>query len=605
MCGIAGIYGHDGNLKARKKLIKQMTETLKRRGPDDVGYLIDDYVLFGHRRLAIRDIKKGKQPMTYKEYTIIYNGELYNMDEVRNLLIAKGYRFKTHSDTEVLLKGYVEFKEKILDMIEGIYAFAIYDGNSVFLARDHFGVKPLFYSKIENTFIFASEIKSILASKLVKPVINIRSLQELLALGPSKTPGSGIFKDINELKPAHYLIYKNGKIQINRYWNVEEQECDDTFEETKEKVCELIRSSVKKQMVSDIPIATLLSGGLDSSIITAIVSNEFRKEKKRLTTYSIDYEDNDKYFKSNRFQVSEDKRFIKIMSNKFKTNHCYKVITQKQLASTLKESLFARDYPGMADIDSSLYWFSKKISRKHRVVLSGEGADEIFGGYPWFCNPVVRDREYFPWINNLAERNNLLKKELQEKLNLKDFVKERYEETIKEMPSVSKEKKIKELFYINMIWFMPTLLERKDRMTMRTSVEARVPYVDKKLVQYLWNIPWQYKFYQSKEKGLLREAFKDLLPDEIAIRKKNPYPKTHNPKYTKMVCKLLSRRLKNKKSVLYQIFDADKIKELISTSGSCFRTPWFGQLMTGPQLIAYLYQFDIWAEKYKIILEIN
>lgn len=600
MCGFVGWYNDKENIKKHQKMIKKMNKSLKHRGPDDHQYDISDHLLLGHNRLSIIDLKNGVQPMKYKNYTIVYNGEIYNTNVIKKLLIEKGYIFTTTSDTEVLLKGYICFKEKILNMIEGIYAFAIYNQEELFLARDRLGVKPLFYSHMGNDFLFASEIKAILKSKIVKPIITKDSLSQLLSLGPSRVPGSGIFKDIYELRPAHYLTYKDGQINIQRYWNVASKEFNDTFEESVINIRELLTDSIKRQMVSDVPIACFLSGGLDSSIITAVVSKNYDDVLK---TFSIDYEDNNKYFKGNAFQISEDKSFIDIMRKTFSTNHYFEIISQKKLAKLLKKSVVARDYPGMADIDSSLYWFSKQIKKEVKVALSGECADEIFGGYPWFYNEKIRKRDNFPWIDSLDERNNLLKEELKDKLKLKDYVSKAYEDIIKEIPEDSDE--FKKLFYINMIMFMPTLLERKDRMTMMASLEARVPFADTKLIEYLWNVPWEYKFYHNKEKGLLREAFKDILPNEIFDRKKNPYPKTHHPKYTKIVTKMLRKRLKRKSNVIYKIFDKDKIRELIETNGSSFKTPWFGQLMTGPQLLAYLYQFDVWADKYKIILEIN
>lgn len=600
MCGFVGWYNDKENIKKHQKMIKKMNKSLKHRGPDDHQYDISDHLLLGHNRLSIIDLKNGVQPMKYKNYTIVYNGEIYNTNEIKKLLIEKGYTFTTTSDTEVLLKGYICFKEKILNVIEGIYAFAIYNQEELFLARDRLGVKPLFYSHMGNDFLFASEIKAILKSKIVKPIITKDSLSQLLSLGPSRVPGSGIFKDIYELRPAHYLIYKDGQINIQRYWNVASKEFNDTFEESVIKIRELLTDSIKRQMVSDVPIACFLSGGLDSSIITAVVSKNYDDVLK---TFSIDYEDNNKYFKGNAFQISEDKSFIDIMRKTFSTNHYFEIISQRKLAKLLKKSVVARDYPGMADIDSSLYWFSKQIKKEVKVALSGECADEIFGGYPWFYNEKIRKRDNFPWIDSLGERNNLLKEELKDKLKLKDYVSKAYKDIIKEIPEDSDE--FKKLFYINMIMFMPTLLERKDRMTMMASLEARVPFADTKLIEYLWNVPWEYKFYHNKEKGLLREAFKDILPNEIFDRKKNPYPKTHHPKYTKIVSKMLRKRLKRKNNVIYKIFDKDKIRELIETNGSSFKTPWFGQLMTGPQLLAYLYQFDVWADKYKIILEID
>lgn len=604
MCGIVGWINKNENIFNKKRTLKKMTKTLKYRGPDTTGYYFKDDVLFGHKRLSIIDIKCGNQPMQYKNYVIIYNGELYNTEEIKNKLIKDNYTFETNSDTEVLLKGYAQYKEKILDMIEGIYAFSIYDGRDVFIARDRLGVKPLFYTKIDNDFIFASEIKALLKNPKIKPIINKRSLQEILSLGPSKIPGSGIYKNIYELRPGHYLKYEGGNINIKRYWNVKDKKINDTFEISSIKVKKLLTDSIKRQMVSDVGISCFLSGGLDSSIITSICSNELKKQNKTLDTYSIDYEDNDKYFISNKFQISRDNKFIEIMKEKFKTNHNYKIISQKKLSKTLKESVIARDYPGMADIDSSLYWFSKEIRKEHKVILSGECADEIFGGYPWFYNEEVRNREDFPWIDSLDERINLLKSTLKDKLNLKEFVHNECNKTLKEINIKGKDSNLKKLFYLNMTWFMPTLLDRKDRMTMRASLEARVPFADTKLIEYLWNVPWKYKFKDNIEKGLLRDSFKDILPNEILNRKKNPYPKTHNPKYATMVTKLLKKRLKKKNSILYKIFDEEKLNELIKTKGESFKTPWFGQLMTGPQLLAYLYQFDIWAKKYKVILDI-
>lgn len=603
MCGITGWMNKNENLRNKKKIIKKMTKTLKYRGPDSTGYFISDDVLLGHKRLAIIDPEKGKQPMKYDNYVIVYNGEIYNTDSIRKKLIKKGYSFNTTSDTEVILKGYACYKEKIVEKLEGIFAFAIYDGKDLFLARDRLGVKPLFYTQIDGNFLFASEIKALLKNDLVQPIIDKESLQELLGLGPSKIPGSGIFKGIKELRAAHYLTYKAGIIDIKRYWNVKDKKFDDTFEVCSTKVRRMLMDSIKRQMVSDVGISTFLSGGLDSSIITAVVSNELKKQNQVLDTYSIDYEDNDKYFKANKFQVSKDKKFIDIMKNAFKTNHTYEVISQRKLAKTLKESVIARDYPGMADIDSSLFWFSKQIRKEHKVILSGECADEIFGGYPWFYRKEIRERENFPWIDSLDERISLIKKDLAQKLDLKNFVKEKCELTLSEI-NVSDDENLKKLFYLNMTWFMPTLLDRKDRMTMRASLEARVPFADTKLIEYLWNVPWEYKYRNNQEKGLLRHAFKNILPKEIIDRKKNPYPKTHNPKYTKIMIKLLKKRLKNKKSVLYKIFDYDKLMNLIETGGESFKTPWFGQLMTGPELLAYLYQFDIWTVKYKIILDI-
>lgn len=365
---------------------------------------------------------------------------------------------------------------------------------------------------------------------------------------------------------------KNGNVDIKRYWNLETKECNDTFEEAKEKVKQLLTDSIKRQMVSDVGIATLLSGGLDSSLITAVVA---KNKDDKLTTYSIDYEDNDKYFKKTDFTVSLDEYYIDIMSKAFNTEHKYKTITQDDVVKYLRESLYARDYPGMTDIEASLLWFSKEISKDYKVILSGECADEFFGGYPWFYRKELNDRELFPWINNLEYRQNLLNDNLKKEINLKEIVEEEYKNTINELSEKDRDKKDKRLFYINMTHFMQCLLDRKDRNTMYATIEARVPFADTKLVEYLWNLPFEYKYNKSTEKYLLREAFRGEIPDEVLDRKKNPYPKTHHPKFKEEVSKLLRKRLENKDSKLYKIFNIEEINKLLDEDDSNDILPWY------------------------------
>ena len=593
MCAILGVLQKK---EFNQELFKDMLELMNNRGKDNTGYYFSNNIYLGHKRLAIRDLDNGNQPMFYKDYVIIYNGEIYNTKELKDDLLNKGYSFATTSDTEVILKGYAEYKVKILDKLEGIFSFAIYNKRKkeLFIARDRFGVKPLFYAKKKNRFIFSSMIKPILKSKIVKPILTKKELAEILSLGPSKRSGSGVFKDINELRPAHYLIYKNNKIKIKRYWQLKSKKCTDNFEEAKLKVFKILTDSIKRQMVSDIPIATLLSGGLDSSLITAITAIN---SKDKLTTYSIDYEDNSKYFKKNNFTVSEHKHYIDVMSKTFNTNHQYKTITQNDVVKLLEDTLNLRDYPGMTDIDSSLYWFSKEISKNHKVILSGECADEIFGGYPWFYRKELDN--LFPWINNIDYRQKLLNPNI--KINLNKILKKEYKRMIKELSRKDRKDKYKKLFYINMTHFMTTLLDRKDRMTMGATIEARVPFADTKLIEYLWNLPFDYKYKEGCEKYLLRVAFKDIIPDEVLYRKKNPYPKTHHPYFLNEVKKLLKERLKN--GNLDKIFNIDEINKLLEDNND-YDIPWFGQLMTKPQLIAYLYQFDLWIEKYNIEIKL-
>lgn len=533
-------------------------------------------------------------------YKIVYDGRLYNKKELKSMLQEEECTFESDSDEEIILKGYIKFKEKILDLLDGMYAFVIYNSKYTFMARDRLGIKPLFYTRKNDYFLFSTKIGNLFKGKMVKPIINIQGLRELLALGPSRKPGSGIYKNIYELKPGHYLIYRHKKIKIKKYWDLKNKEYKDSFDDAVKSVRQLVKESVKKQI--DTNFVALLSGGLDSSIISAISSKE---KKEKLRTYSIDYEGNSLYFKSNSYQTSEDRYYIDIFKNKFGNEHTYKVITQKKLARYLKEAMIARDFPGMADIDSSLLWFSHELKKDVDVILSGEGADEIFGGYPWFYKEELQNIKGFPWMRFIEKREELVNKSIRKKLKIQKTMYREYKKTIKQTPK-DKDKtkrKHKELLYLNIKWFLPTLLERKHRMTSSALIEARVPFLDHNLIEYLWNVPFEYKYYNNKEKGLLREAFKNELPEEIIDRKKNPYPKTHHPKYTKIIIQLLHKRLKRPGTQFFKIFDKEKVQELLDSKGKSFPTPWFGQLMTGPQLIAYLYQFDLWLEEYDIILD--
>lgn len=612
MCGITGWVDFQRNMQNETDTLRKMTETLAKRGPDDTNIWTDTHVGFGHKRLVVVDAEGGKQPMTRTKnghrYIICYNGELYNTEDIRKELLIKGYSFHGHSDTEVLLSAYIEWEEKCVDFLNGIFAFAVWDERKqqLFIGRDRLGVKPLFYAEVNKGFIFGSELKALLGHPDMKAEINREGLSEILALGPSRSPGTGVFKGIRELRPAHALTLSASKgLRIWRYWNVKSENHTDSEEETIEKVRFLFKDAVERQLVSDVPLCTFLSGGVDSSAITAIAAMEYEKAGKGpLHTYSIDYEGNDQFFQANEFQPNSDAAFIKQMTQEFNTVHNNRVITQEDLAAYLREAVQVRDLPGMADIDSSLLWFCRDIKKDFVVGLSGECADEIFGGYPWFHRPEDLKRQGFPWMRSIHERQGLLKEGWQQKLKLEEYMMARFNETVAETPQLDGENALeagrRELFYLNMTWFMATLLDRKDRMSMGASLEVRVPFADHRLVEYVWNIPWELKMYGNREKGLLRKALEGILPHDVLYRKKSPYPKTHNPKYIGEVQNLLSEIMKNKSSVLYEFFNEEKLKKIIETEGAAFKEPWFGQLMTGPQLLAYLVQLDYWFEDYGI-----
>ncbi|MCM3094603.1 asparagine synthase (glutamine-hydrolyzing) [Priestia megaterium] len=605
MCGITGWVDLKRSLLNETATITKMADTLSKRGPDDTNVWTQQHVAFGHKRLVVVDPQGGRQPMTREKneqlYTLCYNGELYNTEDIRKELLKRGYQFQGHSDTEVLLTSYIEWKESCVDHFNGIFAFSIWDeaNEKLFIARDRMGVKPLFYRSYEGGIQFASELKAILAHPEVKAEVGLDGLAEVFGLGPSRSPGHGVFKEINELRPAHALTLTRNGLKIWRYWNVKSEQHTDDLGETTEKVKFLVQDAIVRQLVSDVPVCTFLSGGVDSSAITAIAANAFKESGKgSLHTYSIDYEDNDKFFKANEFQPNSDGTYIKLMSDTFQTNHHRCIISTEDLVQHLTEAVEVRDLPGMADVDSSLLWFCREIKQEFVVSLSGECADEIFGGYPWFHRKHDLSSDTFPWMRSLDARIDLLQSSWRKKLQLEDYVRARYEETLKEVPELEGESledaQRRKLFYLNQIWFMTTLLDRKDRMSMGASLEVRVPFADHRLVEYAWNIPWEMKMTGNKEKGILRKALEGILPHDVLYRKKSPYPKTHNPAYTKAVTVWLQSLLQDKQSPLHEFFDKQQLKHIIDTGGEGFKAPWFGQLMTGPQLLAHLAQIHVW-----------
>ena len=609
MCGIAGWVNFSESLKSNSKIIKKMTDILERRGPDSEGIYESENVLLGHRRLIVVDPEGGEQPMIKiingNKYVLVYNGELYNTEELRKSLLEEGYFFDSYSDTEVLLMSYIAWGVNCIKKFNGIFAFAIYDEEKeqVFLVRDQMGVKPLFYSINNKNIIFASEIKAILANPMVKAQIDREGITELFALGPAVVPGKAIYKNILEIAPANCLLISKENIKVWEYWKVTLQENKETVEEAAEHVRLLLFDAIKRQLVGDVPICTFLSGGLDSSAISAIAAEEFRNRGKILNTYSIDYKDNEKYFKSSLFQPTSDKYWVFRMAEFIKSNHKNVVLNHKDLVLALKESTLARDLPGMADIDSSLLLFCKEIRKNFVVSLSGECADEIFGGYPWYTNEEMLNAKTFPWSRAVGMRKSILNEKIK-KFNIEECAEYEYLKTLKEVPHFENEDKknyrMKEMFYLNLKWFMVNLLNRKDRCSMYNSLEVRVPFADIRIVEYAFNLPAEIKLLHGREKGILRKALEGVLPEDVVYRKKSPYPKTHNPIYTEMVCKEMNKILSDNNSPILEIIDKKVVKEIVDTEGKSYTTPWFGQLMTGPQLIAYLIQLNIWMKEYNV-----
>lgn len=357
------------------------------------------------------------------------------------------------------------------------------------------------------------------------------------------------------------------------------------------------------------PLCTFLSGGLDSSIITKFASDYCEKQGlPPLDTYSIDYVDNDKNFVKSDFQPNSDGFYIDLMNTNLHTNHHKIVIDTPELADALEDAMIARDMPGMADIDSSLLLFCKNVKKQMTVALTGECADEIFGGYPWFFREDALKSNTFPWSISLTERQKLLNPYIGNKINLKEYIDYRYQESLSEVEILdsdsSETAEKRKISHLTLNWFMQTLLDRSDRMAMYNGFELRVPFCDYRLAQYVWNIPWEWKALKGREKGLLRYICKDFLPEDIIYRKKSPYPKTHNPTYLAKVKQMLTKIMEDKNAPINDLLNHDYILEILNTDGKAFSRPWFGQLMVGPQLMAYLCQVNMWLEKYQPKIEL-
>jgi len=611
MCGIAGWVDLKDNIEGQGIVIRDMVHSLIPRGPDAEGIWMSPHALLGHRRLIVVDPEGGAQPMNRSRnganYTITYNGELYNTLEIRRDLENIGYRFQTrNSDTEVLLTAYMEWGEECVNRLNGIFAFAIWDEarESLFMARDRLGVKPLFYTQKGSKLIFASEIKALLAHPQVEAVIDETGLAEIFVLGPARTPGQGIFKGISELRPGHRLIFDYKGVYKQRYWCLESFPHLEDLDTTSCHLRELFQDTVKRQLVADVPVCTFLSGGLDSSAITAVASLAFREQGlPPLKTFSVDYIENENYYHSNSFETSADAPWAQRVSDFLGTEHHAIFINNSELADALVPSLHANDLPGMTDIDSSLFLFCREIRKQAVVALSGECADEILGGYPWFRQKEV---DSFPWIRMLNDRTAYLSPELVHKINPEIYNREKYREALAEVPYLEgespSEARVREMFYLNITRFMPTLLDRKDRMSMAWGLEVRVPFSDHRLVEYIWNIPWAMKNHNGMSKGILRRALGGLLPDEVLQRQKSPYPKTHHPIYGRAVRAELKEVLNNQSSPLLALVNLKALKDILASGKPFLNLPWFGQLMGDVQFMAYLLQVNRLLLKYKVRL---
>nr|MBP3598690.1 asparagine synthase (glutamine-hydrolyzing) [Eubacterium sp.] len=625
MCGIAGFYQNNRDFlspeyggtspenKWRTRLLN-MQHSIKHRGPDDDNILLFSHVGLAHTRLSIRDIDGGKQPMTNSYHgrtaTIVYNGEIYNTHELRAKLSSYAMRWSTTSDTEVILKGFLAMGENFFPLLNGIFSFAIYVHNSeeLLLVRDPLGVKPLFYQEFGDALVFGSEPKALFAYGIT-PEADTNCWNEIFALGPARTLGSGGFKHMKEVLPGHYLCYSPARTASRHrciekaFWSLEGQPHTDSYSDTIEHVRFLIHDSIERQMVSDIPICSFLSGGLDSSLVSAIAQRNLLAQGSKLHTFSFDFKGNDRNFKANSFQSSLDRPFAQLMAKHIGSQHTFLECDNQTQADYLYKAVDARDFPCMADVESSMLYFCEQVAATNQVALTGECADEIFGGYPWFHRQELWQKNTFPWSWDMEARKSLLCDDFLHSLNMEEYAQHAYDVTLAETPrceaDTKEEARRREIAWLNVRWFMMTLLNRMDRTSMYSGLEARVPFADPRILTYVFNIPWEIKCHHGQTKSLLLEAGKDLLLDSVLYRKKSPYPKTYDPAYEQLLSHRLQEMLHQTNSPLAGIVDPAKLEHFLASPRD-YGKPWYGQLMAGPQMLAYLLQVGYWKEHYHI-----
>ena len=613
MCGIAGFCDFKADFlqdteRWTQTLVKMRT-AIAHRGQDQTGEYLCSHAGLSHTRLSIRDLSGGAQPMLRRrgesEYGIVYNGEIYNADELKLNLLRCGYHFETTCDTEIILCGYMEYGMEIAKKLNGIFAFAIWDGKkeTMFLCRDRMGVKPLFYTTQRDTLVFGSEPKALFAHPEIRPQTDLDSFREILGLGPARTPGCGVFHGLREVKPGCILEYSRERVKEDAYWSLEAKPHTDSYEQTVETVSWLLRDAVKRQLVSDVPVCSFLSGGIDSSVVTAIACRQLEQEGHSLNTFSFDFANNDTCFQSNAFQPTRDRPYVDQVLALYPLHHTYLECDETTLVDLLKDAVRMKDLPGMTDVDASLLYFCGLVKRHNKVALTGECADEIFGGYPWFYRKELLNVDGFPWSADLSARTALLSDEMLNTLNLEEYVRQKYLDTLAQTPVLPGEqgesRRSREMSFLNLRWFMQTLLDRMDRTSMAWGLEARVPFADHRIVEYLYNVPWEMKYQQGMEKKLLRDACQDLLPPALLYRKKSPYPKTYSPVYEALLVERFQQMLDDPQAPIHRFVDRKKATRFLGQPKD-YGKPWFGQLMAGPQMLAYFLQINYWMEHYGI-----
>ncbi|GHJ26480.1 asparagine synthetase B [Streptomyces hygroscopicus subsp. sporocinereus] len=532
--------------RTQAPVIEAMTGTLTPRGPDAGGVWLGERAAIGHRRLAVIDPAGGAQPMTDRpddpDIVLSYSGEVYNHHELRAELRGRGHAFRTRSDTEVVLRGYAEWGEGVAEHLHGMFAFAIWDERAqrLVLVRDRLGVKPLFWALVDGGLAFASEPKALFAHPEIRPRVDADGLREAYSL--LFNTGPTVWSGVREVEPGGLLVLDRDRVRERRYWQLEAAPHTDGREATVERVRELVGTAARSRLEADVPLCSLLSGGLDSTVLTALLAGELREREgpdARIRSYAVDYSDQAERFTGDVLRTGHDTPYATEAGAFIGTDHSVVVLDPRALLDPghRKAVVVARDSPiGVGDMDTSLYLLFGEIRRHSTVAVSGEAADEVFGGYPWFHDPRALAADTFPWLLVTGDEAAMpLNPELD--LRIGEFRDDTYRDALAAVPHLDgetpAEHRQREVQHLSLTRWLRQLLHRTDRLSMAQGLEVRVPYCDHRLVEYAFATPWALKSFDGREKSLLRAAGSGLAPHSVLHRPKNHYPATHHPDYNR------------------------------------------------------------------------
>lgn len=612
MCGITGWVDFERDLRHERDTLQAMVDTMACRGPDDEGLWISPHAALGHRRLAVIDIAGGRQPMLAEDHdevraVLTYSGEVYNFQRLRAELDTLGWHFHTNSDTEVVLNAYLAWGEDFVTRLNGMYAFAIWDvaREQLLLVRDRMGIKPLYYAATPHGVLFGSEPKAILANPLIQPVVDRNGLCELLAF--VKTPEQAIFRGMSEVRPGQLVRIHREGISKRRYWSLTSHEHTDDRSATVRHVRDLLDDIIARQLIADVPLCTLLSGGLDSSAVTALAAKALREQSGgTVRSFAVDFAGHAERFQPDEMRETPDAPYVADLAHHVAADHTDIVLDSNELMDPCARAavLHARDVPaGAGDMDTSLYLLFRAIREQSTVALSGESADEVFGGYRWFHEPAILKADTFPWLAAMQRSGRqapILAPALLADLQVADYVADRYHEALGEVPQLPGEtgqaKRMREVSYLHLTRFVQALLDRKDRMSMAVGLEVRVPFCDHRLVEYVFNAPWSLKTFDGREKSLLRAATSDVLPRSIVERVKSPYPSTQDPAYEQMLRTQMMQLLANTSAPVLPLLDVERLRIMLAEPVGAMSSPF-----TGPRgLMEFALNLNTWLTDYRV-----